>query len=154
MVHISSTIYIFSSIIHIYNTNDVGWLMCLNAMLYILYKSLSVCMCSINYDSWGTRLSRILSMQFRSLTTRGHSFTTLTLTPHYCCHSPSNCISHHPLHWHSCSHWSRSHLRTLTQSLSPNHTRFISLGLPLSLGRVLYCVYHSHSDSYLTEHSQ
>ncbi len=46
----------------------------------------------------GGAMSRILSMQFRSLTTRGHSFTTLTLTPHYCCHSPSNCISHHPLH--------------------------------------------------------
>ncbi len=48
--------------------------------------------------SLGGAMSRILSMQFRSLTTRGHLFTTLTLTPHYCCHSPSNCISHHPLH--------------------------------------------------------
>ncbi len=48
--------------------------------------------------SLGGAMSRILSMHCRSLTTRGHSFTTLTLTPHYCCHSPSNCISHHPLH--------------------------------------------------------
>ncbi len=29
-----------------------------------------------------------------------------------------------------------------------NHTLFISLGLSLSERRVLYCVYHSHSDSY------
>ncbi len=40
---------------------------------------------------------------------------------------------------------------TITQSLSPNHTLFISLGLSLCERRVLYCVYLSHSDSYSTE---
>ncbi len=101
-------------------------------------------------------MSRILSMHFRSFTTRGHSLTTLTLALHELLHTITKYNSHHPLALtsHSWLHWSRSHLRTLTQSLSPNHTRFISLGLPLALCRVLYCVYHSHSDSYLTEPSQ
>ncbi len=38
---------------------------------------------------------------------------------------------------------------TITQSLSPNHTLFISLGLSFCDRRVLYCVYPS--DSYSTE---
>ncbi len=101
-------------------------------------------------------LSRILSLHFRSFTTRGHSLTTLTLALHELLHTVTKYNSHHPLALmsHSWLHWSRSHLRTLTQSLSPNHTRFISLGLPLALCRVLYCVYRSHSDSYLTKPSQ
>ncbi len=104
----------------------------------------------------GGAMSRILSMHFRSFTTRGHSLTTLTLALHELLHTITKYNSHHPLALtsHSWLHWSRSHLRTLTQSLSPNHTRFISLGLPLALCRVLYCVYHSHSDSYLMEPSQ
>ncbi len=81
--------------------------------------------------SLGGAMSRILAMNFRPIATRGHLCITLTLTPHYCCHSPLNCISHHPLHRHSCSHGSRTHLRTISQSPSPNHTDFISLGLPL-----------------------
>ncbi len=48
--------------------------------------------------SLGVAMSRILAMNFHPIATRGHLCTTLTLTPHYCCHSPSNCISHHPLH--------------------------------------------------------
>ncbi len=36
---------------------------------------------------WGGGVSRILAMIFRSLTTRGHSLTTLTLALHYCCTS-------------------------------------------------------------------
>ncbi len=67
-------------------------------------------------------------MHFRSFTTRGHSLITLTLALHELLITQS----------HSWLHWSRSHLRTLTQSLSPNHTRFISLGLPLALCR--YCI--------------
>ncbi len=93
-------------------------------------KSLSFChQAAEALTRW--QLSRILAMNFRPIAIRGHLCTTLTLTPHYCCHSPLNCISHHPLHRHSCSHWSRTHLRTISQSPSPNHTDFISLGLPL-----------------------
>ncbi len=39
-------------------------------------------------------LSRIRFVILRPLTTRGHSLTTLTLAPHYCCMSPMDCISH------------------------------------------------------------
>ncbi len=105
----------------------------------------------------GTSLvSRILSMHFRSFTTRGHSLTTLTLALHELLHTISKYNSHHPLALtsHSWLHWSRSHLRTITQSLSPNHTRFISLGLPLALCRVLYAHIATLADSYLTEPSQ
>ncbi len=66
-------------------------------------------------------------------------------------HTISKYNSHHPLALtsHIWLHWSRSHLRTITQSLSPNHTRFINLGLPLALGRVLYAHIATLADSYL-----
>ncbi|KAF4095123.1 hypothetical protein G5714_024201 [Onychostoma macrolepis] len=50
-------------------------------------------------------LSRILSMHFRSFTTRGHSLTTLTFTPHI----TMDYVSHQP------SHQSHAHLITRTQ---------------------------------------
>ncbi len=95
-------------------------------------------------------------MHFRSFTTRGHSLTTLTLALHKLLHTISKYNSHHPLALtsHSWLHWSHSHLRTITQSLSPNHTRFINLGLPLALCRVLYAHIATLADSYLTEPSQ
>ncbi len=101
-------------------------------------------------------VSRILSMHFRSFTTRGHSLTTLTLALHELLHTISKYNSHHPLALtsHSWLHWSRSHLRTITQSLSPNHTRFINLGLPLAPAEVLYAHIATLADSYLTEPSQ
>ncbi len=60
-------------------------------------------------------------MNFGSFTTRGHSPITWTFTPHSY-RSLIDCISHHPLHQHSCSQWSRLHLFTISQSPSPNHT--------------------------------
>ncbi len=48
-------------------------------------------------------VSQILAMNFCSFTTRGHSPITLTFTPHSY-RSLIDCISHHPLHQHSCSH--------------------------------------------------
>ncbi len=47
-------------------------------------------------------LSQILAMNFGSFTTRGHSPITWTFTPHSY-RSLIDCISHHPLHQHSCS---------------------------------------------------
>ncbi len=75
-------------------------------------------------------------MHFHSLTTWGHSFTTLTLTPHYCHYLPSNYISHHPLHW---PHAAGTNL-TLPwlHCWSHNHTHYISLGLPLRWCQVLF----------------
>ncbi len=76
--------------------------------------------------------------------TSAHSPQEVTHPSHWLSHytdsyrSLRNYISHHPLHWHSCSHWSRLHLRTISQSPSPNHTHYISSGLPLALCRVLF----------------
>ncbi len=42
-------------------------------------------------------MSRILSMHFRSFTTRGHSLTTLTLALHELLHTITKYNSHHPL---------------------------------------------------------
>ncbi len=47
--------------------------------------------------SLGGAMSRILSMHFRSFTTRGHSLTTLTLALHKLLHTISKYNSHHPL---------------------------------------------------------
>ncbi len=91
-------------------------------------------------------MSRIRSVSFRPIATRGHSSITLTFTPQRLLYMTLDCNSHHPLHWrhtHSCLHWSRSHLRIISQS----HTLY-SLGLPLGGGRVLF------SDCYSTERSQ
>ncbi len=44
-------------------------------------------------------LSRIRSMNFRSLTNRGHLLSTWTLTLHKLLHYTLDYISHHPLHW-------------------------------------------------------
>ncbi len=85
-------------------------------------------------------LSQIWSMNFHSLTTRGHPLTTWTLALHYCCTSPSDYNSHHPLHWR---HTAVTNLTLLwLHSWSHNHTRFISLGLLLCHCRVLYSVYN------------
>ncbi len=46
-------------------------------------------------------------------------------------------ISHHPLHLHSCLHWSRTHLQTITQSPSPNHTHTHSLYKPWTFSHTL-----------------
>ncbi len=46
----------------------------------------------------GGAMSRILSMHFCSLATRGHPLTTLTLALHKLLHITLDCISHHPLH--------------------------------------------------------
>ncbi len=83
-------------------------------------------------------LSQILAMNFRLLTTRGHSLTTLTLALHYCCHSPSDCISHQPLHW---QHTQLIPLITLTPEYYHTLTLFISLGL--SLPDAEYCSAYS-----------
>ncbi len=45
----------------------------------------------------GGAMSRILSMHFRSFTTRGHSLTTLTLALHELLHTITKYNSHHPL---------------------------------------------------------
>ncbi len=45
----------------------------------------------------GGAMSRILSMHFRSFTTRGHSLTTLTLALHELLHTISKYNYHHPL---------------------------------------------------------
>ncbi len=59
--------------------------------------------CSSLFSSAHTaRPSRILAMNFGSFTTRGHSPITWTFTPHSY-RSLIDCISHHPLHQHSCS---------------------------------------------------
>ncbi len=87
-------------------------------------------------------MSQILAMNFCPFTTRGHSPITWTFTPHSY-RSLIDCISHHPLHQHSCSHWSRLHLFTISQSPSPNHTHththtLLSSGLSPTLCRVLF----------------
>ncbi len=46
-------------------------------------------------------------------------------------------ISHHPLHQHSCLHWSRTHLQTITQSPSPNHTHTHTLHKPWTFSHSL-----------------
>ncbi len=90
-------------------------------------------------------MSQILTMDFCLFTTRGHSPITWTFTLHSI-RSLIDCISHHPLHQHSCSHWSRLHLFTISQSPSPNHTHththththYISSGLSPTLCEVLF----------------
>ncbi len=80
----------------------------------------------------------------RSLAHHMDSCTTLLS------HSTLDCISHHPLHW---QHTAVTNLTLLwLHSWSHNHTRFISLGLPLCDRRVLFSVYPS--DSYSTEPTQ
>ncbi len=66
-------------------------------------------------------VSQILVMNFGSFTTRGHSPITWTFTPHSY-RSLIDCISHHPLHQHSCSQWLRLHLFSISQSPSHTHT--------------------------------
>ncbi len=76
--------------------------------------------------------------------TSGYSPPEVTYPSHWLSHhtvshrSLKDCISHHPLHQHSCSHWSRLHLRTISQSPSPNHTHYLSSGPSLALCRVLF----------------
>ncbi len=46
-------------------------------------------------------------------------------------------IPHHPLHQHSCLHWSRTHLNTISQSSSPNHTHTHTLHKPWTFSHSL-----------------
>ncbi len=82
------------------------------------------------------QLSQILAMNFGSFTTRGHSPITWTFTPHSY-RSLIDCISHHPLHQHSCSQWSRLHLFSISQSPSPNHTHTHTLHKPWTFSHSL-----------------
>ncbi len=87
---------------------------------------------------YNVTLSQILVMNFGSFTTRGHSPITWTFTPHSY-RSLIDCISHHPLHQHSCSQWLRLHLFSISQSPSHTHTHthYISPGLSPTHCRVL-----------------
>ncbi len=87
---------------------------------------------------WGGAMSRILSMHFRSLATRGHPLTTLTLALHKLLHITLDCISHHPLHWR---HTQLIPLITLTPE--NYHTLSHTLYKPWTFSswcRVLICV--------------
>ncbi len=70
------------------------------------------------------RLSQIQAMNFASHHTVSHR-------------SLKDYISHHPLHQHSCLHWSRTHLQTITQSPSPNHTHTHTLHKPWTFSHSL-----------------
>ncbi len=69
-------------------------------------------------------LSQIQAMNFASHHTVSHR-------------SLKDYISHHPLHQHSCLHWSRTHLQTITQSPSPNHTHTHTLHKPWTFSHSL-----------------
>ncbi len=71
-----------------------------------------------------------------------HSPLEVTLPSHGLSHSYRSlidCISHHSLHPHSCSQWSRLHLFTITQS----HTHYINPGLSATHCRVLLAPLHT-----------
>ncbi len=69
-------------------------------------------------------MSQIQAMNFASHHTVSHR-------------SLKDYISHHPLHQHSCLHWSRTHLQTITQSPSPNHTHTHTLHKPWTFSHSL-----------------
>ncbi len=56
--------------------------------------------CSVFRSVWKPLFGEGLCQKssWHRLTTRGHPLTTLSLAPHYCCTSPTDCISHPPLH--------------------------------------------------------
>ncbi len=82
---------------------------------------------SLNDHQWlniPQHVSQIQAMNFASHHTVSHR-------------SLKDYISHHPLHQHSCLHWSRTHLQTITQSPSPNHTHTHTLHKPWTFSHAL-----------------
>ncbi len=77
--------------------NSVGFTLVFCSALVLCPVS-SASIPSLSTSTWTMALSRIRSMNFRSLTTRGHSLTTLTLALHSLLHFTTDYNSHHPLH--------------------------------------------------------
>ncbi len=90
-------------------------------------------------------LSRIRSVAFRPIATRGHSLTTWTLALHYCWISPKTTFP--IIHCTDVTHTAVRTDHAHTWESSHNYTAYLNLGLPLALCWVLF------SYSYSTEHS-
>ncbi len=118
-------------------------------LLHLCSTALLVCIGASGSRSLEGAMSRILSMHFRSLTTRGHPLTTWTLALHYCCTSPRTTVP--IIHCTDDTH-THTHTADCTDyTADSHHTPYLSHGFPQSDRRVLYSVYHSPSDSYSTE---
>ncbi len=83
-------------------------------------------------------LSRIRSVAFRPIATRGHSLTTWTLALHYCWMSPKTTFP--IIHCTDVTHTAVRTDHAHTWESSHNYTAYLNLGLPLALCWVLFSI--------------